>query len=446
MLRARRLHGIRRKPWVPKFNWELPFLWSVQREIYSSVKKNPRTVVPAAHSTGKSYFLANLMADWILDPLHPRDKTRVVVIAPTYAQIRAGSFTYLKRLKIPGKVSENGIPTWKIRGTTVAEGVSPKPGDSVGQGWHDPYLLVLLEEANGILAEVWTKGMSLASLPKNRVLGVGNPTAPETPFEYACKDDTWNKIHLPASKLPCFSGEYIPEALKDHFPTKESLELMASGWNAAERASRIDAIFPTVGMLSIFDIEKDFTIDDSNADPPKSDMYGMDVAGAGADFNRLYGYNREKKVAWEVPTPASFATEADPAQIALTAHTSTDSGVPFNVDGLGPGATVVAPLQLLRPTVTVSAILTNGEPAVDPQYFNLRSEMHWDAKHEGITLLRPSEELKGDIKSIRQDLNERRRKAERKRDVKQRTGRSPDDLDSFLLAAKQQVSTQILVV
>ena len=55
-------------------------------------------------------------------------------------------------------------------------------------------------------------------------------------------------------------------------------------------------------------------------------------------------------------------------------------------------------------------------------------------------MLNPTTAAMEDFRSVRQDLNDVRRKVEKKADLRERLQRSPDDMDACLLAAAMPAS------
>ena len=416
-------------------------LWSKQQEILDCVNTKRRTAIAASHGLGKTHTAAVAIVNWVMNPAHPRVDTLAVVLAPSHNQLREGVFRHLYNLRskglIPGEVSTQG-KTWKVNGHTVAFGYSPPTtgkGDTL-QGVHAPYLLVIYDEACGIEAAQWDAALSWASSADNRMLAIGNPTDRETRFGDACEspETPWHVLRLPYDCAPAFTGESVSDRILNALPSVEAVRDWEKEWNAANCAARLYAQFPTHAQLAIFNLQDDFTLDD--ADPPvTADTIGLDVAGPGRDATVAYA--RKDNLVWPLLVDG-LPKVNDPAYAAqLLAPVINNMGVrTVNVDGFGVGATAVGPLTQLCPQANVRAVMT-GQPARDSEtYFNTRAEMHWTAKLGGYTVVRPTEALKGEIRGVRQHLagEDRRRQVEPKAKLKQRIGRSPDDLDAMLLA------------
>src|SRR5690348_16969390 len=72
------------------------FVWSKQREILASVRDNRLTAVRSCHGIGKSHSAALLAAWWI--DVHAPGEAFVVTTAPTFPQVRAILWRYIRQL------------------------------------------------------------------------------------------------------------------------------------------------------------------------------------------------------------------------------------------------------------------------------------------------------------------------------------------------------------
>ena len=426
-------------PPKPIPEWDL---WSKQWAIYRSVYANKLTAVPACHSAGKTHLAARLAAAWVLDPDHPIRDTSVVVLAPTHRQITEGIVRHLRLMRndgiIDGVISAGNSPTWRLDGKNVLIAHSPPRGDSIGvQGLHDRFQLVILDEASGVDSNQWNSVMSLLT-PENAVLAIGNPTTPESKFRTACEsaDSKWNVIRMPISSTPAFTGEKVSANILARLPSKEHVELLRSEWSEAEQMSRLDAVFPSASSLALFRVD-DFTFDYDSAPPEKADRIGIDVAGGGADSTVLYAWARDWEggngVAWNI-TPRALRTRDKGALARKLAPVISRWGAPaVFVDGFGDGAELISPLKDLLPGVSALPIMT-GRTLKSRRYLNRRARMHWKLKTDPPVLLSPSTTLIEEIRSVQQVVDGAKRQVEKKSRLRDRIGRSPDDLDALLLA------------
>ena len=402
---------------------------------------------------GKTYTAACLAARWVLDPAHKTAETICIVVAPTHRQITLGVISHLrdfrKRRIIPGRISAGTSPVWNLDGRDVMVGMSP-PRGSGGflQGIHAKNLLLIFDEAAEIEQGHWDAGVSQATAGNNRVLAIGNPTIPDSPFHSACEgdeSDKWNVIRMPVSSYPAFTGEPVSEIMEATLPSRDWVDLMRSVWPPAQQCARLDAEFPSAGSLAIFDMTK---FRKAERQPPlTADCAGVDVAGEGRDQTAVYLHHRAERVVWELPVPREYQTGDQLALSSWLAPKLAEYGVgQVMVDGLGPGSELAPVLQRRMPDAQVACVMT-GDTAYDPgTYANRRAELHWAWATRPPTLLNPDPRVLEEFRRVRADLNERRRKVEKKDLLRERLGRSPDRLDAALLAVAPAPDMEVLVV
>jgi hypothetical protein len=97
--------------------------------------------------------------------------------------------------------------------TLVAFGRKPSDKNPTGlQGFHEKYILVIIDECAGVPAELWEAAESLASNKAGVILAVGNPTDPNSHFAEVCKPGSgWTVQHISAYDTPVYTGESVPE-------------------------------------------------------------------------------------------------------------------------------------------------------------------------------------------------------------------------------------------
>jgi hypothetical protein len=111
-------------------------VWSKQADIMRAVRDNRRTAIRSGHGVGKSH-VASLLACWWLDT-HKAGEAFVVTTAPTYSQVRAILWRYIRRhhkaAGLPGRVNQT---EWLIDDELVAIGRKPADHDEAAfQGIH----------------------------------------------------------------------------------------------------------------------------------------------------------------------------------------------------------------------------------------------------------------------------------------------------------------------
>jgi DNA-directed RNA polymerase subunit RPC12/RpoP len=105
--------------------------------------------------------------------------------------------------------------TGKSREESVA--IGRKPSDyspAAFQGVHAPFVLIIVDEANGVRGPLWTSMDSLMSNDASKMLIIGNPDDPSGEFFDACKPNSgFAVVHISAFDSPNFTGEQIPETI-----------------------------------------------------------------------------------------------------------------------------------------------------------------------------------------------------------------------------------------
>lgn len=164
-------------------------LWKKQIDILWSVRNNKRTVVKSGNTIGKSFISADVAMDW----LSTRYPSRVVTTAPTFSQVEGILWkeirNYCNKSKIPigGSLLSTEL---KFNDEHFAEGISTNDVSRF-QGRHSPHLLVILDEASGVMKDIWE---TVEALHPESILAIGNPIEPTGDFAEAFQSDRWNKI------------------------------------------------------------------------------------------------------------------------------------------------------------------------------------------------------------------------------------------------------------
>jgi hypothetical protein len=209
--------------------------WPKMEEIANSVRDNQLTAVPACHSVSKT-FGAGRIATWFKSCYFP---STVVTTAPSDNLVRnqlwreihaaysgasvplGGKMTALMWDVKPSKEVLSGLkPTQRaLWEKNFAIGFSTSP-DTVTehatkmQGFHNKYVLIILDEAGGLLRPIWKAVLEgLVIDERVRVLAIGNPTDPVGYFAQVCKPDSgWNVINVSVTDTPNYkeNREVVP--------------------------------------------------------------------------------------------------------------------------------------------------------------------------------------------------------------------------------------------
>lgn len=438
--------------WVTERLGEHP--WSAQANIMRSVAENPLTAVQSSHGVGKSWVASRLVA-WALDT-SPPGSTFVVTTAPRWDQVLGVVWRYIARIHkdagLVGHVSQ--VAQWKIDGELVGFGRKPADTDETGfQGFHAERVLVVIDEAGGVPAQIWNAVDSLVTTDASRVLAIGNPDSVSSHFHRVCTTEPgWNRIKISAFDSPAFTGEPVPPEAEKTLVSKAWVADKALRWGERSPLYRIkvegqfvtDDANALIPMAWVLEAQKRWhTWNDSptREQPAGRRVFGVDVALGGEDLTCIA--TRQGDVVMDVETWAQLNTIeiANIVSGKLAAHGLFTSVI----DAIGVGAGV---LDVLRhrgcnavPFVA-SRSAGNLRDATGTQRFpNLRSAAWWHLRELldpalGASLALPDDDdLVADLTTPRwEPVTGGKILVEQKDSVRARIGRSTDRGDAVVMA------------
>ncbi|MFD3827704.1 hypothetical protein [Streptomyces sp. NPDC058621] len=424
-------------------------VWSKQREILNAVRDHRRTAVRSGHGVGKSWTAA-LVVTWWLDT-HPPGEAFVVSTAPTFSQVRAILWRYIRKHHRSGQLAGRVNQTeWLIDDELVGYGRKPADHDASGfQGIHARYVLVILDEACGIPEQLWIAADALATGPDCRILAIGNPDNPASHFRKVCTPGSgWHQITISAFDSPNLTGEEVPEEM--------SASLVGADW-VAEKTREWGEDNPVYRSKVL----GEFTSDAPNQVVRASDIaacrvaldarprpetmvpveLGVDVGGGGDETVIRERRGRHAGREWRAHTDR-------PELIApLIIQAIKDTGATaVKIDSIGIGFGVIGELRNAanRGEHTASIVAVNvAESASDKtKYVNLRAEMWWEvgrglSASAGWDLARMenADTTIAQLLEPRWDVDPNGKiRVEPKTEIIKRLGRSPDNADALLLA------------
>ena len=424
-------------------------VWSKQREIMLSVRDNRRTAVRSCHGVGKSHT-ASLVASWWLDT-HPPGEAFVVTSAPTFAQVRAILWRYIRRVHRRGQLAGRVNQTeWHIDDELVAFGRKPADHDeSAFQGIHARYVLVILDEACGIPQQLWVAADALTTNTDCRILAIGNPDNPASEFRKVCvPGGGWNVIGISAFDSPNLTGEPVPEDVAQALVSREWVEEKAREWGEDNPLykSKVLGEFSEDApnkVVRASDIARCRI--DPERKPTAEDLQpvelGVDVGGGGDETVIRERRGRQAGREWRAHTDR-------PEKIApMVLRAIEESGATaVKVDSIGIGFGVIGELRNLGGQGKHRAHILGvnvGEKSSKPDKFkNLRAEIWWEigrglSERQGWDLSR-MENADAAVAQLLEPLWETdaqgRIFVEPKDEIRKRLGRSPDNADALLLA------------
>lgn len=247
------------------------FIWSAQRRILESVRDNRYTSVPSAHGVGKSHVAACCVAWWV--SCHAPGDALVITTAPTASQVRTVLWRYINTLHSQGALpGRTNLSQWYI-GTELV-GIGRKPADTnpgAFQGSHAPYLLVVIDEADRVHADIYGALQTLTTTETARILAIGNPDLSAGRFFDAnLPGSGWNMIRIPAWDTPNFEGHPkrivppesppVPIVVRKNLVDATFVEDIATdphyGVDSNYFRSKVDAIAPEDSPMAVMPLTK----------------------------------------------------------------------------------------------------------------------------------------------------------------------------------------------
>ncbi len=422
--------------------------WQKQVEILEGVRDHREVNVRSCHSAGKSW-VASRAALWFLMN-HP--ESLVITTAPTARQVRGilwkeiGAAYHKAKIPLGGDLTTTALrlgPAWLALGFTAAEHDPDR-----FQGFHSKSTLVIVDEACGVSSEIDNAVDSILSGDHSRLLRIGNPTDPATPFGLAFRQARGKRFAISAFDTPNFTETGITiETIRDgtwrdriaatgELPTPNLVnpEWVADKWRQWGETSpifqaRILAEFPDGGDTMLLSlpmieaaVERDAPADESRK------IFGVDVARHGSDETVVVCKSGDRVSVLDAWTGVD--TMGTVGRIAALAATHSPHRI--NVDEIGLGAGVLDRLvEIGLPAVGINVAKA---PRDKQRFENLRAELFWNLREEieegGVSL--PNDPVLIDqLAAIRYEFTSRGRiRLESKANMRT----SPDRADAVVLA------------
>ena len=417
-----------------------------QEEFLQAIADGHRRItVKSGHGVGKS-TAASWAAIWYLMTRNP---VKVVITAPTKAQLYDALYAELQTwiTKLPPLFQ----PLVEAKADSVVFTASPSKAfisvrtsraetPEAMAGVHSDNVMLLGDEASGIPEAVFEAAAGSMSGENAVTLLMGNPVRSSGYFfdTHTRLKDQWKCIHVSCETSSRVSREWIQE--------------MATRYGERSNAYRVRVLgeFPlsdddTVIPYELVDSAQGRDVVNSPNTPL---IWGLDVARFGSDASSLS--ERQGRLVPSVPTLFRGLDLMQLAgQIAARYESLPDKRRPVEilVDSIGMGAGVLDRLRELG--LPARGINVSDSPSVSGTYLNLRAELWYKARAwlAGRDVALPSkaglqgaeleamERLIDDLASTKYTFADRSGKIqiESKKEMRARTGRSPDAGDSLIL-------------
>lgn len=417
------------------------FLWSKQKEIMRSVQEHPVTLVQACHGPGKSYTAANEVGWWVdtRDPV----TTTVVSTAPSAQQVHSILWEEIRRLHgkahLEGEVNQND--RWRIGNLTPAFGRKPPDdAETAFQGIHNRDVLVVVDEASGVKKTLWTGVKAITTGPNCRILAIGNPDDPTSEFHDMCLRGEGNIIKISAFDCPAFTGEFVPDNVKQKLISRDWVEARRKEWgeNSPLWISKVLGEWPNTRSNSLLSIEH---LNEAlkRWDQWRQASEGMPVV-LGVDVAR-FGGDRSVIAARRGPCVGIVFAQAGMDTMSFCGvikrfYEDMNASV-VQIDGVGVGAGVVD--RLAEMGVPVIDLQSASESKIDSKNFaNARADWWFQFRHSLHNSQMALSVDKDGIEELSKVgysfMSNSKIKIQDKESLRKDLGRSPDLADALIYA------------
>lgn len=346
-------------------------LWSKQEEILWAVRNHKRVCVKSGNTVGKSF----ISADVVMDFLSIHYPSKVITTAPTWTQVEdiiwkeiAG---YCHNSKFPLGIEPLNTEL-NFKDDWFAKGISTNEVHRM-QGFHSPHLLVVIDEASGVTAEIWE---AVESLHPYRVLAIGNPNEISGDFYNVFSSPLWHKISI--SCLECVEWQEQNHEVPG-LVTRDWIEERRQDWGekSPQYAIHVLGEFPEEAEGTL--ISRDWVEAARNKESEDEEDDSMrciacDVATKHGENETVIGYRYGHTLHW-IKAFKHIPTTETADRLAWAYNEKKPHGLVIDSDGVGEG---VADILSVKRVPHIEFHGGYGQKAIDVNRFrNLRSQFYW---------------------------------------------------------------------
>ena len=382
--------------------------YDIQDRITQSVFQNQRTTVRSCHGAGKSYIAAKVGNAFLF--AYPN--SIVLTTAPTWRQVedviwREWNVTHTRsKTKLGGNLLNT---KYEIDKRWYAKGISSDNPNNV-QGYHAEHLLLICDEAGGMLPSMLDAIQGLLTSANVRVLYIGNPTCGSGPFfdsHHKDKAQLWEKIRISVFDTPNFivNGIHSVEDLKKYKTRAEVMELPLKypqlvtplwAWERMVDWGEDSPIFQA-RVLAEFPAESEYTLialahvdaaverkysDEEKSQWPHGKTIGIDVARYGSNNTVFVGMHHKEMMALDWHNGKNTMETCGKAIEMFERLGCNKNQDRFVVDDTGVGGGVTDRLVELGYNVLP---VNFGSNSSDERFFNLKAEIMWNMRDLFLT-------------------------------------------------------------
>ena len=422
-------------------------IWSKMEEMTLLVASCRKLAVKAGHSVSKTYTAGRIVL-WYLYTHYP---STVITTAPTDTQVRELLWRELKSaynkalIPLGGKLIQTQLD---LQGAGDAEkwfalGFSTRPDQGMEhaqkmQGFHNENMMLLFDEADGVLPAIWDSADSLLTSARVKFLAIGNPLSAQSKFARCFSDPSFEKLTISVKDTPNFKeGKEVIPGLSG----REYEEDMRRKWgiDSAMYQSRVLGNIPDSNPDSIISLAQYERAEARNVNEEKAHgivkrFITVDVADGGDDCTVVKGWRNKEQIS-EDRFPGKKAEEMY-GDVWRICKQIDGNAIIYDHDGCG---RILG--GLLRGVVSEGTKIIGFEGSsteCDEDFYNKRAEGYYllykDFAGNNISIFKGNELLREEATSIRWgDPKKNKMIVEPKVNLKKRISRSPDDLDCVMM-------------
>lgn len=400
-----------------------------------------RVAVKACHASGKTHTAADIALWWTCTG------GITVTTAPTWVQVEKLLWGHIRAAHTEALFPLGGTllqTELRLSPACYALGLSTNEGVNF-QGFHGR-VLIILDEAPGVLPDIWSAIEGIRAGGDVRVLALGNPTVPSGPFydAFTSQRDGWQTFSIDAFDTPNLQGVTLAQlramdpvqlavAPRPYLVTRAWLHEKLSEWGEdhPEWQSRGRALFPEQSPHALISLA---LLEQARWRAPtgRGDLWaGLDVAGPGESETALYIRRGD-----DIVDMRTWPHEDPRGEVLAALHPYKDQNIQVNVDAIGQGWYMH--LHLKDAGYTVHPINV-GEPARDSEkYSNAKAEHYWGLRQrfqQGAVAGLTDEKTISQLTGIRYQHTPRGQvQIESKEQARKRGVKSPDRAEALMLA------------
>ena len=418
-------------------------LWEKQRQVALSVRDNRVTAVRSCHDSGKSFDAARI-ALWFLQT---NKDSKVITTAPSWTQVSEilwreirSAYNTVKEVdpafQFQGRLLGTKLdisPDWFAMGmATRKEGDATEVAERM-LGFHSRTgkILVIVDEASGILEPIWGAIEGLMTSEGVKLLAIGNPYRISGSFAKLFKQKGVSKIWIQDTDIPNIKENkiLIPGLMSPRYP-KEMAEKYGKDSNIY--LIKVKGQFPqseTDTLISLDLLEQAF---EKTQKPEGVKKLGIDVARYGGDRTVFIVRQGKKILRKEIIYKSDLMTVVARGSIIMDEENIEAEEV--SIDDIGSGGGVVD--RFIEKRYKVNGVNVGSTADDEDHFYNIRAEAGWRMREWIKDADIPREDDYLEIANIKYKWRSDKKgqlQLEAKEDMKKRGLDSPDVFDALML-------------